>query len=232
MLVNINAKHLPVLGMKIKNLFGGKSAAANWFKGSFGGSKTLVEQQLFEKAKYRAGLVGEEELTPEERAILNSSKVQQPKSYTEELLKQIADNTAGIKRNTSKDGETQSSTQDTNIIEASRQKPSLLQRFGKSFGRNLKTYGVISGIGAGFSSGAVANYGDFTDIKDKMTTGITSGVSTALISSIPIIGPILGSVLGPKIGEWVGKAMYKKFHAEEIARRTRVDEAKKQLEAT
>lgn len=232
MLVNINAKHLPVLGMKIKNLFGGKSAAANWFKGSFGGSKTLVEQQLFEKAKYRAGLVGEEKLTPEEKAILNSSKVQQPKSYTEELLKQIADNTAGIKRNTSKDGETQSSTQDTNIIEASRQKPSLLQRFGKSFGRNLKTYGVISGIGAGFSSGAVANYGDFTDIKDKMTTGITSGVSTALISSIPIVGPILGSVLGPKIGEWVGKAMYKKFHAEEIARRTRVDEAKKQLEAT
>ena len=232
MLVNINAKHLPVLGMKIKNLFGGKSAAANWFKGSFGGSKTLVEQQLFEKAKYRAGLVGEEKLTPEEKAILNSSKVQQPKSYTEELLKQIADDTAGIKRNTSKDGETQSSTQDTNIIEASRQKPSLLQRFGKSFGRNLKTYGVISGIGAGFSSGAVANYGDFTDIKDKMTTGITSGVSTALISSIPIVGPILGSVLGPKIGEWVGKAMYKKFHAEEIARRTRVDEAKKQLEAT
>lgn len=232
MLVNINAKHLPVLGMKIKNLFGGKSAAANWFKGSFGGSKTLVEQQLFEKAKYRAGLVGEEKLTPEERAILNSSKVQQPKSYTEELLKQIADNTAGIKRNTSKDGETQSSTQDTNIIEASRQKPSLLQRFGKSFGRNLKTYGVISGIGAGFSSGAVANYGDFTDIKDKMTTGIVSGASTALISSVPIVGPILGSVLGPKIGEWVGKAMYKKFHAEEIARRTRVDEAKKQLEAT
>lgn len=232
MLVNINAKHLPVLGMKIKNLFGGKSAAANWFKGSFGGSKTLVKQQLLEKAKYRAGLVGEEGLTPEERAILNSSKVQQPKSYTEELLKQIADNTAGIKRNTSKDGENQSSTQDTNIVESSRKKPSLIQRFGKSFGRNLQTYGIISGISAGFSSGAVANYGDFTDIKDKMTTGIISGVSTALISSIPIVGPILGSILGPKIGEWVGKAMYQKFHKEEIARRARVDEAKKQLEAT
>ena len=232
MLVNINAKHLPMLGMKIKNLFGGKSAAANWFKGSFGGSKTLVKQQLLEKAKYRAGLVGEEGLTPEERAILNSSKVQQPKSYTEELLKQIADNTAGIKRNTSKDGENQSSIQDTNIVESSRKKPSLIQRFGKSFGRNLKTYGIISGISAGFSSGAVANYGDFTDIKDKMATGIVSGASTALISSIPIIGPILGSILGPKIGEWVGKAMYQKFHKEEIARRARVDEAKKQLEAT
>ncbi len=118
MLVNINAKHLPVLGMKIKNLFGGKSAAANWFKGSFGGSKTLVEQQLFEKARYRAGLVGEENLTPEERAILNGSKVQQPKSYTEELLKQIAENTAGIKRNTSKSGDDQSSTQNTNIVDA------------------------------------------------------------------------------------------------------------------
>ena len=232
MLVNINAKHLPVLGMKIKNLFGGKSAAANWFKGSFGGSKTLVEQQLFEKARYRAGLVGEENLTPEERAILNGSKVQQPKSYTEELLKQIAENTAGIKRNTSKSGDDQSSTQNTNIVDANGQRSSLIKRFGKSFGRNLKTYGIISGIGAGLTAGATADYGDFTDIKDKVTTGVTTGVSTALLSSIPVVGPILGSILGPKIGQWVGKAMYQKFHEEEIARRNRVDEAKKQLEAT
>ena len=118
MLININAKHLPVLGMKIQGLFGGKSVASNWFKGSFGASTTLVKQQLLEKAKYRAGLVGEEGLTPEERAILNDSKVQQPKSYTEELLKQIAENTAGIKRNTSKSGDDQSSTQNTNIVDA------------------------------------------------------------------------------------------------------------------
>ncbi len=232
MLININAKYLPTLGMKIQGLFGGKSAAANWFKGSFGGSKTLVEQQLLEKAKYRAGLVGEEGLTPEERAILNSSKAQQPKSYTEELLKQIADNTAGIKRNTSTGGGDQSSTQDTSIVNKNSQRTSLIKRFGKSFGRNLKTYGIISGIGAGLTAGATADYGDFTDIRDKTTTGVATGVSTALLSSIPVVGPILGSILGPKIGQWVGKAMYQKFHEEEIARRARVDEAKKQLEAT
>lgn len=233
MLININAKHLPVLGMKIKSLFGGKSAAANWFKGSFGGSKTLVEQQLLEKAKYRVGLVGEEGLTPEEKAILNGSKIQQPKSYTEELLKQIADNTAGIKRNTSNDGDDQSSVQDTPIVDAGGgKKPSWIKRFGKPFGRNLKTYGIISGIGAGISSGMTADYGDFTSGTDKAVTGVASGVATGLLSAIPVAGPLLGSILGPLAGQWLGKIFYDEFHKEEIARRARVDEAKKQLEAT
>ena len=233
MLININAKHLPVLGMKIKSLFGGKSAAANWFKGSFGGSKTLVEQQLLEKAKYRVGLVGEEGLTPEERAILNGSKVQQPKSYTEELLKQIADNTAGIKRNTSNSVDDQSPVKDTPIADiGGGNKPSLIKRFGKSFGRNLKTYGIISGIGAGISSGMTANYGDFTSGADKAVTGLASGVATGLLSAVPVVGPLLGSILGPLIGQGLGKIFYDEFHKEEIARRARVDEAKKQLEAT
>lgn len=233
MLININAKHLPVLGMKIKSLFGGKSAAANWFKGSFGGSKTLVEQQLLEKAKYRVGLVGEEGLTPEERAILNGSKVQQPKSYTEELLKQIADNTAGIKRNTSNSVDDQSPVKDTPIADiGGGNKPSLIKRFGKSFGRNLKTYGIISGIGAGISSGMTANYGDFTSGADKAVTGLASGVATGLLSAVPVVGPLLGSILGPLIGQGLGKIFYDEFHKEEIARRKRVDEAKKQLEAT
>ena len=233
MLININAKHLPVLGMKIKSLFGGKSAAANWFKGSFGGSKTLVEQQLLEKAKYRVGLVGEEGLTPEERAILNGSKVQQPKSYTEELLKQIADNTAGIKRNTSNSVDGQSPVKDTPIADiGGGNKPSLIKRFGKSFGRNLKTYGIISGIGAGISSGMTANYGDFTSGADKAVTGLASGVATGLLSAVPVVGPLLGSILGPLIGQGLGKIFYDEFHKDEIARRARVDEAKKQLEAT
>lgn len=232
-LININARHLPVLGMKIQSLFGGKSVASNWLKGSFGGSKTLVKQQLFEKAKYRAGLVGEEGLTPEERAILNGSKVQQPKSYTEELLKQIADNTAGIKRNTSNGGDDQTSVQDTSVVDVEGgNKPSLIKRFGKSIGRNLKTYGIISGIGAGISAGMTANYGDFTSGADKAVTGLAQGVATGLISSIPVVGPLLGPVLGTFIGQGLGKIFYNKFHKEEIARRARVDEAKKQLEAT
>ena len=201
-LININARHLPVLGMKIQSLFGGKSVASNWLKGSFGGSKTLVKQQLFEKAKYRAGLVGEEGLTPEEKVILNGSKVQQPKSYTEELLKQIADNTAGIKRNTSNGGDDQTSVQDTSVVDVEGgNKPSLIKRFGKSIGRNLKTYGIISGIGAGISAGMTANYGDFTSGADKAVTGLAQGVATGLISSIPVVGPLLGPVLGTFIGQ-------------------------------
>lgn len=232
-LININARHLPTLGMKIQGLLGGKSVASNWFKGSFGASKTLVKQQLFEKAKYRAGLVGEEGLTPEERAILNGSKVQQPKSYTEELLKQIADNTAGIKRNTSNSGDDQTSVQDISVVDVEGDnKPSLIKRFGKSLGRNLKTYGIISGIGAGISAGMTANYGDFTSGADKAVTGLAQGVATGLISSIPVVGPLLGPVLGTFIGQGLGKIFYNEFHKEEIARRARVDEAKKQLEAT
>ena len=232
-LININAKHLPVLGMKIQSLFGGKSAASNWFKGSFGGSKTLVEQQLLEKVKYRVGLIGEENLTPEERAALNGSKIQQPKSYTEELLKQIADNTDGIKRNTSNGADNQSSVKDaSNVDVGDVNKPSLIKRFGKSFGRNLKTYGIMTGIGAGISSGMTANYGDFTSGTDKAITGIAQGAATGLISAIPVVGPLLGPVLGSFIGQGIGKIFYNHIHAEEIARRARVDEAKKQLEAT
>lgn len=232
-LININAKHLPVLGMKIQGLFGGKSVASNWFKGSFGASKTLVEQQLLEKAKYRAGLIGEENLTPEEKAILSGSKIQKPKSYTEELLQQIADNTAGIKRNTSNGGDDQSSVQDTSIVDVGGgNKPPWIKRFGKSLGRNLKTYGIISGIGAGISAGMTANYGDFTNTRDKVVTGIAQGATTGLISAIPVVGPLLGPILGSFIGQGIGKIFYENFHKEEIARRARVDEAKKQLEAT
>lgn len=232
-LININAKHLPVLGMKIQGLFGGKSVASNWFKGSFGASKTLVEQQLLEKAKYRAGLIGEENLTPEEKAILSGSKIQKPKSYTEELLQQIADNTAGIKRNTSNSGDERPSAQDASVVDVGGgNKQSRIKRFGKSLGRNLKTYGIISGIGAGISAGMTANYGDFTNTGDKVVTGIAQGAATGLISAVPIVGPLLGPVLGSFIGQGIGKIFYNEFHKEEIARRARVDEAKKQLEAT
>lgn len=232
-LININARHLPVLGMKIQGLFGGKSVASNWFKGSFGASKTLVEQQLLEKAKYRAGLIGEENLTPEEKAILSGSKIQKPKSYTEELLQQIADNTAGIKRNTSNSGDERPSAQDASVVDVGGgNKQSRIKRFGKSLGRNLKTYGIISGIGAGISAGMTANYGDFTNTGDKVVTGIAQGAATGLISAVPIVGPLLGPVLGSFIGQGIGKIFYNEFHKEEIARRARVDEAKKQLEAT
>lgn len=232
-LININARHLPVLGMKIQGLFGGKSVASNWFKGSFGASKTLIEQQLLEKAKYRAGLIGEENLTPEEKAILSGSKIQKPKSYTEELLQQIADNTAGIKRNTSNSGDERPSAKDASVVDVGGgNKQSRIKRSGKSLGRNLKTYGIISGIGAGISAGMTANYGDFTNTGDKVVTGIAQGAATGLISAIPVVGPLLGPILGTFIGQGIGKIFYENFHKEEIARRARVDEAKKQLEAT
>lgn len=53
-----------------------------------------------------------------------------------------------------------------------------------------------------------------------------------MISAVPIVGPLLGPVLGSFIGQGIGKIFYNEFHKEEIARRARVDEAKKQLEAT
>lgn len=53
-----------------------------------------------------------------------------------------------------------------------------------------------------------------------------------MISAIPIVGPLLGPILGSFIGQGIGKIFYGNFHKEEIARRARVDEAKKQLEAT
>ena len=77
-----------------------------------------------------------------------------------------------------------------------------------------------------------ANYGDFTSGADKAITGLASGVATGLISAIPVVGPLFGNILGPLIGQSIGKIFYNEFHKEEIARRARVDEAKKQLEAT
>lgn len=92
--------------------------------------------------------------------------------------------------------------------------------------------GAITGLATGISSGMTANYGDFTSGADKAVTGLASGVATGLISAIPVVGPLFGNILGPLIGQGVGKIFYNEFHKEEIARRARVDEAKKQLEAT
>ena len=92
--------------------------------------------------------------------------------------------------------------------------------------------GAITGLATGISSGMTANYGDFTSGADKAITGLASGVATGLISAFPVVGPLFGNILGPLIGQGIGKIFYNEFHKEEIARRARVDEAKKQLEAT
>lgn len=89
--------------------------------------------------------------------------------------------------------------------------------------------GITTGIVSGFSSGMTANYGDFTSTADKIFTGAASGILSGIGTAIA--GPI-GGIIGNMGGQLIGKGLYQWFHADEIARRKRVDEAKKQLEAT
>lgn len=90
---------------------------------------------------------------------------------------------------------------------------------------------IGTGLMTGISSGVAANYGDFTNTGDKVLTGVISGGIAAIGSAFGPIGSAIGSIAGPLIGQLAGKGLYEIFHKEEIARRKRVDEAKKQLEA-
>lgn len=103
----------------------------------------------------------------------------------------------------------------------------------KAKNKETATRMIGTGLMTGISSGMAANYGDFTNTGDKVLNGVISGGIAAIGSALGPIGSIIGSILGPLIGQWLGKFFYEKvFHKEEIARRARVDEAKKQLEAT
>ena len=105
--------------------------------------------------------------------------------------------------------------------------------FKKAKKKEITTRMIGTGLMTGVSSGMAANYGDFTNTGDKIATGVISGGFAAIGSALGPIGSIIGSIAGPLIGQFVGKILYEKvFHKEEIARRKRVDEAKKQLEAT
>lgn len=91
---------------------------------------------------------------------------------------------------------------------------------------------IGTGLMTGISSGMAANYGDFTNTGDKVATGVISGGIAAIGSALGPIGSIIGSIAGSLLGQFFGKKLYNEFHKEEIARRARVDEARKQLEVT
>ena len=102
----------------------------------------------------------------------------------------------------------------------------------KAKNKETVTRMIGTGLMTGISSGMAANYGDFTNTGDKVLNGVISGGIAAIGSALGPIGSIIGSIAGPLVGQWLGKIFYDEFHKEEIARRARVDEAKKQLEAT
>ena len=101
----------------------------------------------------------------------------------------------------------------------------------KSKNKETATRMIGAGLMTGISSGATANYGDFTNTEDKVLTGVISGGIAAIGSAFGPIGSAIGSIAGPLIGQLAGKGIYEVFHKEEIARRKRVDEAKEQLKA-
>lgn len=103
--------------------------------------------------------------------------------------------------------------------------------FKKAKNKETATRMIGTGLTTGISSGMTANYGDFTDTGDKVLTGVISGGIAAIGSAFGPIGSAIGSIAGPLIGQLAGKGLYEVFHKEEIARRARVEDAKKQLEA-
>ena len=101
--------------------------------------------------------------------------------------------------------------------------------------------GFVSGITAGLSgtNSITGNLFGTKDVKindiesndaDKWTQGIATGAVTGLLSAIPGVGPILGPVLGPIIGDGIGGFFKYIRHRDEIERKQRVEDAKKQLE--
>ena len=92
--------------------------------------------------------------------------------------------------------------------------------------------GAIRGIGTGLTAGVISGMSAEGDVSDKIRAGLASGVSTGLLSAIPGIGPIIGPIFGPFVGGLLDKYLLKPLlKADEIARKERVEDAKKQLEA-
>ena len=91
--------------------------------------------------------------------------------------------------------------------------------------------GAIRGIGTGLTAGVIAGMSAEGDVQDKIVAGASTAITTGLISAIPGVGAILGPILGPVLGGFFGKEINKLLKADEVARKERVEEAKKQLEA-
>lgn len=102
--------------------------------------------------------------------------------------------------------------------------------------------GLMSGIMAGMS-GTNSYFGNMiggenikindikSDTTDNIINGVATGAATGLLSAIPGVGPLLGPILGPIIGDGIGGLFKWLRHKDEIDRKERVEEAKKNLEA-
>lgn len=102
--------------------------------------------------------------------------------------------------------------------------------------------GLASGVMA-YMSGTNSYFGNMiggenikindikSDTKDNIVNGVATGAATGFLSAIPGIGPILGPMLGPVLGDLLGSWWKQWNHRDEIARKERVEEAKKNLEA-
>lgn len=91
--------------------------------------------------------------------------------------------------------------------------------------------GAIRGVGTGIAAGVIAGMSAEGDVQDKIVTGASTAITTGLFSAIPGVGAILGPILGPVLGGFFGKEINKLLKADEVARKERVEDAKKQLEA-
>lgn len=91
--------------------------------------------------------------------------------------------------------------------------------------------GAIRGVGTGLTAGVISGLSAEGDTQDKLVVGASTAITSGLISAIPGVGMILGPILGPVLGEFFGKEINKLLKADEVARKERVEEAKKQLEA-
>lgn len=91
--------------------------------------------------------------------------------------------------------------------------------------------GAIRGVGTGLTAGVISGMSAEGDLQDKVVAGASTAITTGLLSAIPGVGTILGPILGPVLGEFFGKEINKLLKADEVARKQRVEDAKKQLEA-
>ena len=92
-----------------------------------------------------------------------------------------------------------------------------------SMGKSIPIIGgLVSGVTAGVSQEG--------PIEDKLVKGGISAGVTGAMSAIPYVGAIIGPIFGPMLGDWLGDLAINAMHAEENARKLRVETAKKELE--
>lgn len=239
MLTAIAGKHLPTIGMKVQGLFSGRSRMGRNVRAAFGRSGSFEQESLKELAEYKKGLgYKDQELSDAERKALGSGYQEntaddKTASNTDQIKSDVSAIKAYLQNKKAGGAASPNTGDDTNQnIEAGggRKIPAAKGKTkGTKFLKNARiASGITTGITSGLSSGMTANYGDFTSTVDKVSTGLASGLLSGIGTAIA--GPI-GGILGNMGGQLIGQGLYQWFHADEIARRKRVDEAKKQLEA-